>query len=290
MVHSCPHWTGLPTPLVLCVGVKYVQRDLTCDFCVGWSPAQWELFLKKRTYAERKRSRPSGSVPPAPKTSPRARTSLEVTQPGTSSSSSSLPSGGQVKRGESRGAPSVAPREASSLPARPRSSEKGGSVSGSLSGARERASVSSAPSGAAEGEVARSQRMSPVRVASSVTSHRSTLCDTMSRESLRRSAPVLDPPVFPDLWIEEQGRIAEPALVRTAPMTGPVVLSLALLAARGQAVESIGGGPRLVRCPPASGRGLWTAPGRVALRSLSLSGRPVTILGSIPVSPRPLSM
>ena len=34
--------------------------------------------------------------------------------------------------------------------------------------------------------------------------HHSTLCDVVSRESLRRSAPVLDPPVLPDLRIEEQ--------------------------------------------------------------------------------------
>ena len=79
--------------------------------------AQWELFAKKHTYAERKRSLPSGSAPPAPKTSPHARTSSEATQPGTSSSFSSLPLGGQVKKGESQGAPSVAPHEGSSPPA-----------------------------------------------------------------------------------------------------------------------------------------------------------------------------
>ena len=76
----------------------------------------------------------------------------------------------------------------------------------------------------------------------------------VSRESLRWSAPVLDPPVFPDLRIEEQGRIAGPALGRPSLVTGPVVLALALLTACGQAVESVGGGPRLDRCPPASGR------------------------------------
>ena len=86
-------------------------------------------------------------------------------------------------------------------------------------------------------------------------------------ESLRGSAPVLDPPVFPDLRIEEQGRIVEPAHGRTALVTGPVVLALALLTARCQAVESVRGGTRLDRCPPASGhgvtgRGLRTAPGR----------------------------
>ena len=78
---------------------KICTRDMTCDFCVGWSPAQWELFAKKTTYKERKTSRPSGSVPPAPGASPRARTSSKVPQPGTSSSSSSRPSGGQDKKG-----------------------------------------------------------------------------------------------------------------------------------------------------------------------------------------------
>ena len=43
---------------------KICTRDMTCDFCVRWSSAQWELFAKKRSYKERKRSRPSGSVPP----------------------------------------------------------------------------------------------------------------------------------------------------------------------------------------------------------------------------------
>ena len=57
MAHSCPHWTGIPT-CARCRG-KICTRDMTCDFCVDWSPAQWELFAKKRTYAERKRSRPS---------------------------------------------------------------------------------------------------------------------------------------------------------------------------------------------------------------------------------------
>ena len=99
--------------------------------------------------------------------------------------------------------------------------------------------------------------------------HHSTLCDVVSRESLRRSAPVLDPPVFHDLRIEEQGRIAGLALGRPALVAVPVVLALTLLTSRGQAVESVGGGPRLGRCPPASGRnvighGLRTAPDRVA--------------------------
>ena len=44
-------------------------------------------------------SRPSGSVPSAPSTSLFAETSLGVSLPGSSSSSSSLPLGGQGKRG-----------------------------------------------------------------------------------------------------------------------------------------------------------------------------------------------
>ena len=91
----------------------------------------------------------------------------------------------------------------------------------------------------------------------------------VSRESLLWSAPVHDLPVFPDLRIEEQGRIAEPVLGWTALAIAPVVLALSLLTARGQAVESVRGGSRLDRCPPANGRdviglGLWTAPDRVA--------------------------
>ena len=53
-------------------------------------------------------SRPSGSVPSAPSTSLFAETSLGVSLPGSSSSSSSLPLGGQGKRGGGVwGAPSV---------------------------------------------------------------------------------------------------------------------------------------------------------------------------------------
>ena len=140
---------------------RVCTRDMTCDFCVGWSPSQWEAFAKKRAYNDRKRSsRPSGVLPTAAATSSCAGTSSEVLRPEVSSSSS-LPSGGQAKREGSRVAPCAASREASSPPARPRSSERGGSVSGRSSGARERASTSSAPSGAGKGEVACPQRASP---------------------------------------------------------------------------------------------------------------------------------
>ena len=101
---------------------KVCTRDLTCDFCAIWSAEQWALFSKKRSYKDRK-SRPSGSAPPAQQTSPRAETSSGVSRPGTSSASSSRPLGGQGKPEGSRGAPGVVSGGASSPPARPRSSE-----------------------------------------------------------------------------------------------------------------------------------------------------------------------
>ena len=97
--------------------------------------------------------------------------------------------------------------------------------------------------------------------------HHSTLCDVVSQESLLWSTPVRNPPVFLDLRIEEQGRIAEPVLGRTALAIAPVVL--ALLTARFQAVESIGGVGHLDRCPPTNcsdviSLGLRTTPKLVA--------------------------
>ena len=114
---------------------------------------------------------------PSPEASPRARTPSGVSQPETSSSSFSRPLGGRVRApGGSQGAPGVVSREASSPPAWPRSSERecvcvwGGKVSGHSSVVCERASVSSAPSGAGEGEVARSHGIPLARSASSVAS------------------------------------------------------------------------------------------------------------------------
>ena len=83
------------------------------------------------------------------------------------------------------------PREASSPPARPQSSERGGRVSGRSSVARERASVSSAPSGAAERGVARSQRTPPACSGSSVVSPHSSQhaprCDELGEASVDHS-------------------------------------------------------------------------------------------------------
>ena len=94
---------------------RICTKDMTCDVCANWSVAQWEQFVKKRSYKDRKKpSRPSGSVPPAPWTSPRAFSPSGVSHPGTSSSSSSSrPSGEQGVSG----APGVVSIEAPSPPA-----------------------------------------------------------------------------------------------------------------------------------------------------------------------------
>ena len=148
---------------------RICTKDMTCDFCAVWSAEQWELFAKKRSYKERKH-RPSGSAPPAQQTSPRAETSSGVSRPGTSSSSSSRPLGGQGKREGSQGAPGVVLGGAPSPPARPRSSERGGSASGHSSGVGGLAPSSHSPSGGGGAGVARSRQMSLSRVSESVDS------------------------------------------------------------------------------------------------------------------------
>ena len=153
VVLSCRLSNGIPTPLVLGVGGKICTMTLTYDFCAVWSAAQWERFNKKRSYKERKKHRPSGSVPTAQQTSPRAETSSGVSRPGTSSSSSSRPLG---RPEGSQGAPGVGSGGAPSPPARPRSSERGGSASGHSSEAGGLAPASPSPSGAGEVGAARS--------------------------------------------------------------------------------------------------------------------------------------
>ena len=148
---------------------KICTRDMTCDFCAVWSAEQWELFAKKRSYKERKH-RPSGSAPSAQQTSPRAETSSGVSRPGTSSSSSSRPLGGQERGEGSQGAPGVVSGGAPSPPARPRSSERGGSASRHLSGVSGLAPSSPSPSGGGGAGVARSRQTSISRVSESVDS------------------------------------------------------------------------------------------------------------------------
>ena len=148
---------------------RICTKDMTCDFCAVWSAEQWALFAKKRSYKECKH-RPSGSAPPAQQPSPRAETSSGVSRPGTSSSSSSRPLGGQEKGEGSQGAPGVVSGGAPSPPARPRSSERGGSASRHLSGASGLASSSPSPSGGGGAGVARSRQTSHSRVSESVDS------------------------------------------------------------------------------------------------------------------------
>ena len=107
-----------------------------------------EVFFLCRTS-----SRPSGSVPSAPSTSLFAETSLGVSLPGSSSSSSSLPLGGQGKRG-GLGVHLVFLWGASSPPARLWSGERGGSASGLLSVACGLAPSSPPPSGGGARELA----------------------------------------------------------------------------------------------------------------------------------------
>ena len=97
------------------------------------------------------------------------------------------------------------------------------------------------------------------------------------RTQLRRTAPPFDPPVVPNLRIEEHGRIGELARGRTALVTVAVVLALSPLPVRGQEVESVKGGRLLGRCPPASGRDLRIAP---ALDACAL------VLGETGLDPR----
>ena len=163
---------------------KICTRDMTCDFCAVWSAEQWELFAKKRSYKERKH-RPSGSAPSAQQTSPRAETSSRVSRPGTSSSS--CPLGGQGRREGSQGAPGVVSCGASSPPARPRSSERGGSASRHLSGVSGLAPSSPSPSGGGGAGVARSRQTSISRVSESVDSPQFSP-HVPRRENLRESS------------------------------------------------------------------------------------------------------
>ena len=151
---------------------KICTMEMTCDPCADWSVAQWEQFVKKRAYKDRKKpSRPSGSVPPAPLTSPRAFSPSGVSRPGTTSS---RPSGGQGKQGGSQGAPDVVSREAPSPPTRSRSSERGGSVSGQSSGARGRSHFSFSFGSRRSGSCPHSQLTPPSHAAASVVSPHSS--------------------------------------------------------------------------------------------------------------------
>ena len=181
-------------------------------------------------------SRPSRSVPSAPSTSLFAETSLGVSLPGSSSSSSSLPLGGQGKRGGSRGAPSVL-WGASSPPARLWSGERGGSASGHLSVACGLAPPSSPPpsvgGGAGVGSLA-ADALFPASpgLLSLPNSHR-TFHDVRIQGSLQSLAPAFYPPASHALRSGARGWIRGLGHVRLALVDVAVALALAPLTVRG---------------------------------------------------------
>ena len=145
-----------PTPLVLGVGVMFAPVTCFATFVLFGRRLSGNDLYRRVLTMRKTSSLPSGSVPTAPPTSPRAETSSGVSLPGTSSSSS-LPLGGQGKREGSQGAPGVfCLGGASSPPALSRSSARGGGASRLSSGARGRAPASPSPSGAGEVGAARS--------------------------------------------------------------------------------------------------------------------------------------
>ena len=116
-----------------------------------------------------------------------AETSSGVSRPGNSSSSSSRPLGGQGKQEGSQGAPGVVSGGAPSPPARPRSSERGGSASRHSSGVSGLAPSSPSPSGGVGAGVARSRQTSISRVSESVDSPQFSP-HVPRRENLRESS------------------------------------------------------------------------------------------------------
>ena len=269
-----------PTPLVLGVGVMFAPVTCFVTFVLFGRRLSGNNLYRRVLTKRKKSSRPSGSVPTEPPTSPRAETYSGVSLPGTSSSSSSLPLGGQGRQEGSRGAPGVLSEGASSPPTRYRSSERGGGASRLSSGARGRAPTSPSPSGRAKWELpARCRLPFPVPLSSlSLPNSHRTFHDVRIRGRLRSLATACYPPVVLDLRIEEQGRIRGPGHVGVALMDVAVVLTLAPLPVRGQEVESVDSGHRplgslLVPARAGCGRGLLTATARgVGALGLDVTG------------------
>ena len=240
----------------------------SCDFCAVWSAEQWELFAKKRSYKERKH-RPSGSAPPAQQTSPRAETSSGVSRPGTSSSSSSRPLGGQKKQGGGLevhlvlclvGLPllplDLGPARRVGVPLGLRLAWAG--LLPLLLLLREEE----------EWELpAHGRRPFPASPSLwTLPNSHHTFHDVKIRGSLQSLAPALYPPAIHALWGVDRGRIRGLGHVRLALVDVAVALALALapLPVRGQEVVSVGGGHRprhalLVVAHAVSGRSLLTA-------------------------------
>ena len=209
--------------------------------------------------------RPSGSVPSAPSTSLFAETSLGVSLPGSSSSSSSLPLGGQGKRGGGLGLHLVL--LGYFLPSRSTLVWRGGadvplgiclSRAGSLLlllllrgvGTRELALLLRTPFPAPS-------------LLTLPNSHR-TFHNVRIRGSLQSLAPAFYPPASPALRSVARGWIRGLGHVRLALVDVALALALSPLTVRGYGVVSVGGGHRprpafLVVAHAVGGRGLLTA-------------------------------
>ena len=130
-----------PTPLVLGVGVMFAPVTGFVTFVLFGRRLSGNFLCRRVLTLRKTSSRPSGSVPSAPPTSPRGNFF------GSFASwdfffSSSLPLGGQGRQEGSQGAPGVLSGGASSPPARSKSSARGGGASRLSSGARSRFSFS----------------------------------------------------------------------------------------------------------------------------------------------------
>ena len=212
-------------------------------------------------------SRPSGSVPSAPSTSPFSETSLGVSLPGTSSSSSSssLPLGGQGKRVGSRGAPSVF-RGASSLPL-DFGPGRGAGVPLGICLSRVVSLLLLLLLREVEERELPSCCRRPFPASPSLLTLPNSHCtfhDVRIRGSHQSLAPALYPPAIHALRGVDRGRIRGLGHVRVALVDVAVALALAPLPVRGQEVVSVGGGHRprhalLVVVHAVSGRGLLTA-------------------------------
>ena len=72
-----------PTSLVLGVGVMFAPVTCFVSFVLFGQRLSGKNLYRRVLTKRKKSSRPSGSVPSAPPTSPRAETSLGVSLPGT---------------------------------------------------------------------------------------------------------------------------------------------------------------------------------------------------------------
>ena len=218
---------------------RVCTKDLTCDICRDWSSAQWEAFAKKRSYAERKRSaRPSGSsLPPAPKTSPRAGILRKSRTPRLPLL---LPPFLQKDGLRGGGFGMYLVLLPVGLPLLPLDLCPARGVEVLLDARLLCVNVLLSPR-LLRGlwrwrRLARSGHLLPVLPLPQLPlpAHLCILCEVMSRESLRSPAPVLVPPVLPDLRLEKHGRIIETVRGRAVLVAGLVARALAPLPVRGQ--------------------------------------------------------